>query len=620
MPRNLAAERREIILSLFDHGGLGLEVGPGYDAFFPKSQGFNVQTVDHADGEALRRKYSDFADKIEEVDYVSDGGSLLELIGEPKKYDFIFASHVIEHITDVVRFIGDCESLLKDNGTLVLVVPDKRFCFDTFRPISTVGQVLDAHIEKRTRHTPGQIFDFYLSCAQRSGSGIWVEPNLSDMSLMNEFSVVETKFREATSTSDYMDTHGWMFTPTSFRLLIKKLRQMGYIASGDDVVFTNHDNPVYRFEFYVTLKKCARENQENDLELLSSIRSELQEVTVECTPVPLYGCHIAKVVETYDSNQDETMGAENFLQNLDTSIFTIPSSTTPGDKTSLLRLQKLVSGTVENFVYLEIGSDRGGSLAPILADGNCASLLSIDLRPDFQPDERGAKFPYPTDGEQAMMNNLRAQFSEAQLKRIRTFRADIRDVDATALPKVDLALIDGEHTDVACFSDANRILDFVKPDAIIAFHDANLVADAIQNFEKMLARLGITFTTVLLPDVVGAIGMGKFADLLRSELDELSFERQSYFATSQLQRWVAVGQAMQEQGRISTPDEAAERRTAELAKENDTLRQDLAASRAVINSLREELSAARSHVHKLLGSTSWKVSAPLRYFVKILRR
>ena len=140
-----------------------------------------------------------------------------------------------------------------------------------------------------------------------------------------------------------------------------------------------------------------------------------------------------------------------FLEQLDIAAFVVPSSTTDNDKTSLLRLQKLVSSSIKRFNYLEIGSDPGGSLVPLLADPNCAHIISVDLRPEQQPDERGTNFPYPIDGEAQMLNNLRQCVGEAQLARLRTFKLDVRYVDATSVPKIELVLIDGERTDVACF-------------------------------------------------------------------------------------------------------------------------------------------------------------------------
>lgn len=259
------------------------------------------------------------------------------------------------------------------------------------------------------------------------------------------------------------------------------------------------------------------------------------------------------------------MTASSFLADLDTCIFSVPSATTPNDKQSLLRIQRIVSSMIPNFVYLEIGSDQGGSLVPILADENCSTLISIDLRPDHQPDERGASFPYPSNGEEAMMANLRSEFRAEQLSRLRIFRADIRDVEPRDLPKVDLVLIDGEHTDVACFSDAERTLDFVKQDAVIVFHDSTSSQTPYKILKKMLTRLGIEYTTVLLPDVVGAIAIGSFADIVRAELGDRSLPREPYFKSSQMQRWIAVGQSMQERGLVTKP--ASTRRVRSLNSE-----------------------------------------------------
>ena len=101
--------RTELLFSMFDPSGFGLEIGPSYNPLLPKRRGYNVEIVDHADAATLREKYRDNASRIEEVDYVSDGRSLLETIGHEQRYDFIFASHVVEHVTDIVRFIQDCE-------------------------------------------------------------------------------------------------------------------------------------------------------------------------------------------------------------------------------------------------------------------------------------------------------------------------------------------------------------------------------------------------------------------------------------------------------------------------------------------------------------------------------
>ena len=73
---------------------------------------------------------------VEEVDYISDGRPMTEVIGARHRFDWIVASHVIEHVPDLLAFLIDCEALLKPGGSLVLALPDKRCFFDALRPVS----------------------------------------------------------------------------------------------------------------------------------------------------------------------------------------------------------------------------------------------------------------------------------------------------------------------------------------------------------------------------------------------------------------------------------------------------------------------------------------------------
>jgi predicted SAM-dependent methyltransferase len=273
-------ERTKLLLSMFDASGFGLEVGPSYNPLLPKSRGYNVETIDHADAATLREKYADNALRIEEVDYVSDGRSILETIGKKGRYDFIFASHVIEHVTDIVRFIQDCEALLKPDGKLVLAVPDKRFCFDALRPLSTVGQALQAYFEKRKRHPPGVLFDQAHYVCSKAQQIVWIEPTLDDVALMMSEGGAKDFFDSAQKNADYQDAHGWQFTPTSFRYLIKKLRALDYIKSGELAFHRNGAMQINLHEFYITLSKCAPALKESDVDLLKEAEQELRDLFV----------------------------------------------------------------------------------------------------------------------------------------------------------------------------------------------------------------------------------------------------------------------------------------------------------------------------------------------------
>lgn len=277
-------DRVERLLSMFDASGFGLEVGPSYNPLLPKSK-YRVETIDHADAETLRKKYHDNASQIEEVDYVSDGGGMLDTIGEASRYDFIVASHVIEHMTDIVRFLQDCEELLKPGGRLVLAVPDKRYCFDTLRPLSTVGQALQAHFERWTRHPPSIHYDNEAYAVHtKSGGIVWIEPDLEDIQLMRQPEAGKRVLD--TLSGDYRDAHGWVFTPASFRYLIKTLQGLGYINLGE-VAFYKH--PRFQpgmHEFYVCLSKGAPPITDDDLELLKTVQEEIAEITPGREPQP----------------------------------------------------------------------------------------------------------------------------------------------------------------------------------------------------------------------------------------------------------------------------------------------------------------------------------------------
>src|SRR5262245_20390051 len=152
--------RQDLALAAIDRKGRGLEIGPSFSPLAPKAEGFDVDIVDHLDQKGLVAKYKSHGvdvSRIEPVDFVWHAGRLGDLLKRPGHYDYVIASHVIEHLPDPLGFLSDVESLLKPGGVLALVVPDKRYCFDYLKPVSTTGQVVDASLKPRATHTPGAV-------------------------------------------------------------------------------------------------------------------------------------------------------------------------------------------------------------------------------------------------------------------------------------------------------------------------------------------------------------------------------------------------------------------------------------------------------------------------------
>ena len=123
-----AQSRNEIVRSHLDVTGRGIELGPLDKPIMAKRDGHLVEIVDYLDTAGLRERYGAElhvgvdASLIEEVDHVSHGQSLTELIGNEGSYEWIMASHVIEHIPDLVSFLQDVEQMLSPTGRLGLVI------------------------------------------------------------------------------------------------------------------------------------------------------------------------------------------------------------------------------------------------------------------------------------------------------------------------------------------------------------------------------------------------------------------------------------------------------------------------------------------------------------------
>lgn len=249
-------DRFSKILELVSKEQRGLEIGPSYSPAAPKRDGWNVKIADHATAEELRAKYSAWnvdPGAIEDVDYVIGEVGLLDSIRERESFDFVIASHVIEHLPNPVRFLIECETLLKPGGVVSLVVPDKRACFDAFKPLTSTGDFLQAYWEDRKRHSAGAIFD-----------GLSLHTLVNDQIIFptgvgaGEVKLAHTPkeaFERASQylqSAAYMDIHAWVFTPGSFMAIVQDLREIGLIG-----LELANAYPTEGFEFFLALRKAG---------------------------------------------------------------------------------------------------------------------------------------------------------------------------------------------------------------------------------------------------------------------------------------------------------------------------------------------------------------------------
>jgi Methyltransferase domain len=150
------------------------------------------------------------------------------------------------------------------------------------------------------------------------------------------------------------------------------------------------------------------------------------------------------------------------------------------DRRSLLAVHAAMAARGE-LTYLEVGSYHGASLQSFIVDPRCSSIVSIDRRDVVSPDERpegAARYP---DNTTAWMVQHLSQVPGADLAKLSTIDGTTADLDPADL-RIDLCLIDGEHTNAAALQDARFCRRAVRDRGVIVFHDRLIVDRGIQRF------------------------------------------------------------------------------------------------------------------------------------------
>lgn len=209
----------------------GIEIGPSYNPLAPKREGFNVSIIDHLDQAALRQKYTGHnvdTSLIEPVDYVWSGESYADLV-RGAKFDWVLASHVIEHATDLIGFLNDIGAILTPTGMLSLAIPDKRFCFDHYRSNSDLARVIDTHVLGGKWPTPGAAAEHFMNAAAIDNQIIWGANVNANPILIHSLEYAKAAYDDTIAKRKYHDVHSWTFSPASFRLLMDDLYRLGHI-------------------------------------------------------------------------------------------------------------------------------------------------------------------------------------------------------------------------------------------------------------------------------------------------------------------------------------------------------------------------------------------------------
>jgi SAM-dependent methyltransferase len=247
----------------------GLEIGALDNPQLTREHS-DVRYVDYTNTAGLRahpHESSVNRERIVDVDYVWPGsGSLADAIGTGEQFDYVIASHVIEHVPNVLGWFQGIHEVLRPGGVFNLAIPDKRYTFDVGRTTSSLGELVEAYLLNYMHPSIRQNFDHTFGAravgpgeAWQSNTGLANAPRyLGDVAL--RFAYDQAK--EIVRCGRYFDSHCWVFTPLSFIELLEGAAEIGIFPF---IVSDFWPTLAGDFEFFITLRRYERDVPSEEL-------------------------------------------------------------------------------------------------------------------------------------------------------------------------------------------------------------------------------------------------------------------------------------------------------------------------------------------------------------------
>ncbi|WP_051182935.1 methyltransferase domain-containing protein [Desulfocurvibacter africanus] len=251
---SLEQVRKTVLLNDIDpRTERGIEFGPLNRPLVTKDDG-RILYIDYTTTDVLRARHAHRTDRdpaaIVDVDRVWND-ALPKVLRDDLPLDYAVASHVIEHVPDLVGWLSEVAQVLRPGGRLCLTVPDKRYTFDFQRTPSRLTEAMSAHLQSLRRPSPQQVFDHYRKVVQLPLREAWQgRLDISNLSRIHDFDYALSQTRKA-QNGEYVDCHCWVFTPRSFLDLLSELAEHGFLAYR---LTSFQDTRPYTFEFYVCLE------------------------------------------------------------------------------------------------------------------------------------------------------------------------------------------------------------------------------------------------------------------------------------------------------------------------------------------------------------------------------
>ena len=237
-----------------------LEFGPLIRPVVEKKNYPNIYFADVRSTEDIKKLYTsnDYMEatgidvdinSVAEIDYVVTK-SYTETFKNEEKFDVVYLSHVIEHMPDIIFFLKDVANILKEDGKLVLIYPDARYCFDHFRNGTTFVDAYDVYVSDEKNKKA--VFDFtYNVVHENSPEFFWGSDDVVKILPKNNFKDAVKTYDNAEQNDLPEDVHFWPFSDYQF---VKFLYDMDRAGMLDFDISLFHETQINTQEFMIVLK------------------------------------------------------------------------------------------------------------------------------------------------------------------------------------------------------------------------------------------------------------------------------------------------------------------------------------------------------------------------------
>jgi SAM-dependent methyltransferase len=337
-------DRRNVILKYITREQHGIEIGPFHSPIAPKRDGYNCLVMDVFDTTTTRAMAAENpgisdeqAARIEDIDLVGSCTHIDDIVsqhGYLGQFDYIVSSHNFEHLPNPIRFLQGCAKVLKPGGIISMAIPDRRACYDYFRPVTRLSDWLDAWLEDRSQPTLAQAFDDRWVRASYDHHGVphgsffrAAPPRQVSAAMTFEQDFAQWKAWRTEGDTQYHDAHCSVFTPASFELLLKDSAYLGLVPF--DVLDISGSPGV---DFFVHLRLGSATRPSNYEEIRGTLLHRVLNEAAETATSTFDNMHvldneIARHAAENDVHQREMAAANQRIAELTDALSQVHAST-----------------------------------------------------------------------------------------------------------------------------------------------------------------------------------------------------------------------------------------------------------------------------------------------------